>query len=150
MKFKYIFVALLLLALIPASAQPSPGDSGSLVVIVNKSNKLADITQKELQLIFKGAKKRWSAGGRIIPLNLSYGTNTRGDFDKGVLNFTPSESKEYWVQQRIKAQRTPPRALKSSLSVKRFVAKVPAAIGYIPANEVDSSVKVLYTFNSKP
>ena len=149
MKLRYVFAVFLLLALLPARGQPMPAEVQGFAVIVNKSNAVKTFTRKQLLLVFKGSKKKWAGGKKIVPVNMPYGSEVRTIFDKAVLNFSKTESKEYWVEQRIKAKGSPPAVQKSSTGVKRFVAKVPDAIGYIPANEVDDSVKVVFRFSGK-
>ena len=146
MKLQSILAAILFVGLTSLGSNPVAAPAGEIVVIVNKANSMAQLSSKDVKLIFTGKNKKWSDGQKVFPINLPHGSEYRTLFDKSVLNYSPSEIKEYWVQQRIKAKGSPPAVLNSSIGVKRLVSKLPPAIGYIPVAEVDDSVKVVFKF----
>lgn len=146
MKLRTIFAAVVMGGVMVMGSPPTAAPSGNIpiAVIVNKANPVGGMDSKDIKLIFKGMKKKWENGQKVFPVNMPHGSEIRTAFDKRILNFSPSEAKEYWVQQKIKARATPPTVQNSSTGIKRLVAKVPSAIGYIPADKVDDSVKVVF------
>ncbi|MDQ7068493.1 MAG: hypothetical protein Q9M40_11240 [Sulfurimonas sp.] len=64
---------------------------------------------------------------------------------KKVLKMNFSRLKSYWTKQHYLGRR-PPLTMKSQEAIKTFVKKVDGAIGYIDIQNLDESVKVLYTW----
>ena len=116
-----------------------------LAIIVNKSNPTDSISFSELRAYFLAEHNHWSAGGgkvrvlmrevgqpeREAVLRLIYGMNEKG--------FT-----SYFLAKKFTGEvLEEPRQQASTPDVIRFISYVPGAIGYVRADEVDASVKVL-------
>ena len=130
--------AVLLLA--PASVPAVPS---TFRVIVHTSNPVSVLTVAELQRIFRKQTRMWSNGESMVPVDWDATSPVRADFSDKVMRRSVREMAEFWVQQNITQGLTPPTTLKSTRAVLRFVASVPGAIAYVPADEVDDTVKRL-------
>jgi len=113
------------------------------VVISNKKMQNLSIEQiKEVYL-----KKLKSINNlEIIPLNLGIRDSLRKKFEKQILHMDFIQLKSYWKKQH-NIEIRPPLNMKSAASIKAFVKKVDGAIGYINADDVDDSIKILYRWN---
>jgi hypothetical protein len=120
-----------------ATAQGLP-----LAIIVAPGTRERDISLALVRRIFKGNTTEF-AGKRMTPFCYPYANSLRSGFDRAVLGFTPEQVGAYWVDRRIRGQGLAPRSVPEAAVMKAVVAKVPGAIGYIPANEVDASVQAL-------
>jgi ABC-type phosphate transport system substrate-binding protein len=114
-----------------------------VVVIVSKTSKVDNVTKTDLKNIFLGKRKTWASGDGVVPINLPARTPTRATFDGTVLGMSGDEVGRYWVGQRIRAKAKPPKSVPAPDLVKRLVASIPGAVGYIPASALDESVKAL-------
>lgn len=121
------------------------GALADTAVIVHPSNN--DAIDKDLVAkIFLGKVKSWPSGGNTLPVNLKEGADIRTKFDETVLEKSSSQVKSYWSKLMFTGKGTPPKEVDSGKEVKALIAENPATIGYIDASEVDSSVKVVFTF----
>ena len=79
----------------------------------------------------------------LIPLNLPPDHSLRRAFSLALFSKSAQELQNYWNQRYFHGI-TPPFVLGSTQAVVQFVAKTPGAIGYVPKEAVDASVKVIY------
>ncbi len=116
-----------------------------LVVIVHPNNALHAISKGKLAAMYKGEEIYWPDGTRIVLVNQVIGNKARKIFYEKILRASPS-TKFY-----IRGTMAPIRAVvqKSEQAVKLFVSNMPQAIGYVSADAVDESVKVLYIAGEK-
>jgi len=82
---------------------------------------------------------------KVLPVNLGSRDEIRTSFEENVLHMKLSKLKSYWTKQHYLGHR-PPITMKSQNTVKAFVTKVDGAVGYINIQNVDESVKVIYTW----
>jgi ABC-type phosphate transport system substrate-binding protein len=134
--------------LVIALYQPVPAAAlnESLVIVVNKSNTIRAMTLSELRRIFTKQKRFWSDRElsdreSIVPIDWEATSEVRKSFSKYVLGKSVLEMREFWVLQSMTVGLSAPITQKSTKAILRFVANVPGAISYVPANEVDLSVK---------
>ena len=110
------------------------------VVVSNKNMKA--LTESEIKAIF--LKKQVLIDDiAAVPVNLEAGDTLRLKFEDRLLDMSFERLKSYWTKEHYLGRR-PPINMKSEESVKAFVKKVDGAIGYINANNIDESIKILY------
>lgn len=129
---KNIFISILLFACI------SFGDE--YVVISN--NNMKDLSTNQIKAIFLN-KLSFIEDIKVVPINLDARDSLRVKFEKEILHMSFSRLKTYWAAQHYLGHR-PPVSMKSQESIKAFVKKVEGSIGYINAENIDDSVKVIY------
>ena len=130
----------ILVAADPAFAEP-------IVVMVDRDNPKTDISRDELKSYYTGKRKEWPDGQRVVLLDLA--SADRDAFDRAALGMSADEYDRYWVDQKVRGQGTPPKALAPE-SVVKLTAKVRGAIGYVRASQADASVKVLTVDGKAP
>jgi hypothetical protein len=67
----------------------------------------------------------------------------RQSFASTILDSTPEKMASYWIEQKVTGNVNPPTQAASVAAVKAAVAARPGAIAYIPAADVDDTVKLL-------
>lgn len=130
-------------------ANPQRGD---LAIIVHKSNPVQNLSMTELREYFLAERNHWSTQQKIrvamrepgspereAVLRLICGMNRDQDF---TTYFLRAKFSEQVIEE--------PRNLDSSSNMIRFVANVSGAIGYVRADEVDPSVRVIRVDNLSP
>gem|GEM_PF-1102455 len=115
------------------------------VVVVNSGNQVA-ISPVDIKQIFLGKTKTFSDGTAAAPINLNDGNSTKNDFDKKVLNKTPSQMKAYWSRLIFSGAASPIKSAKTDSEIINFVASTPNGIGYIDAANASDKVKVVHKF----
>ena len=125
---------------------------GALAIIVHKSNPVQNLSLAELREYFLAERGYWSTRQKIrvamrepgspereVVLRLICGMNRDLDFTT------------YFLHAKFSEQVTEePRNLDSASNMIRFVANVSGAIGYVRADEVDPSVRVITVDNASP
>lgn len=125
-----------------APALIAHAEGRKLVVVVAKGSRLTNISRAELARCFLGDPV--SGGGKtLVPFNAATGTLDRAGFDKAVLKMTPDEAGRYWVDRKVRGQSGPPRSLPSAAHMAKVVAKFPAAIGYVPVDQLSSEIQAV-------
>lgn len=112
-----------------------------MVVIVHPERR-TDLSIEEIAQIYLRRKRFWDDGTVIVPLNLPSQAPLRARFSELVLKQTETRLAEYWNQRYFNGIR-PPATLASTEAVRRYVASDTNAIGYVPASEVDGSVRTV-------
>lgn len=136
---RVVFAAVLLLLSLATPAVPH--ERVAIAVIVHPSRTTA-ISTDLLGQIYLRRKRFWDDGTPIVPLNLSAGAALRQAFADIVLRQSEARLADYWNRQYFYGI-LPPATLASTEAVRRYVAADPNALGYVPASEVDGSVRVI-------
>ena len=118
-----------------ASMIPSAQAAGDpIVVIVNSSNPVDNLTIGEVKKLFLSDRSRWDTGKSVAPVIVTAGAPERTAFLKIVCGMSDSEFGKYFLQAAFTGKSaTPPKEVSSSQSVKAAVAGSPGAIGFVKA-----------------
>lgn len=135
---RLLSIVLVLLILAPTSIT---GQEGSVAVVVHPERR-TKLSTEEIAQIYLRRKRFWDDGAAIVPLNLPSQASLRVQFSQRVLNQTEPRLADYWNRLYFDGI-LPPATLASTEAIRRYVASDPNAIGYIPASEVDGSVRVV-------
>ena len=124
-------------AVAPTSAQEASRGAGIVHPERRDELSLDDVAQ-----IYLRRRQHWEDGEIIVPLNLASGMPLRAHFSQRVLRQTEARLADYWNRRYFDGL-MPPATLASTAAVRRYVATDPRAIGYVPAAEIDRSVRVI-------
>ncbi|MDB4898295.1 MAG: phosphate transporter substrate-binding protein [Gemmatimonadetes bacterium] len=134
--------ALLLVGLPPARL------SAQVAVIVNPANADEALSADRLRRLFLGQVTTFAGGGHA---RLATHTGSAEKFDRAALGLPPEPVRARWMAMTFRGEVTTlPAEYASAADVKRFVAEHADAVAYIPAAEVDASVKVLKLDGKRP
>lgn len=113
--------------------------------VVISNSKMKDLSTAQIKAIFL---KKITVIDNInaVPVNLGAMDLTREKFENKIVEMNFERLKSYWTKEHYIGKR-PPVSMQSEESVKAFVKNVEGAIGYINANNLDNSVKVLYRWS---
>jgi len=120
-----------------------------LAVIVGEATPLTDVSKSTLRRAFL-SEPTVEAGVKLLPLNHNPGTSERSRFDSAILGLQPDDMSRFWIDQRIRGQGSPPRAIPSVPLLGKLLAHLPGAISYVKATEIPAGVKVLTVDGRKP
>jgi ABC-type phosphate transport system substrate-binding protein len=122
-----------------AMALSAPG----IVVVVNQKNKATAISLDQLKKIYLGKTREFPTGTATTAIDQTATNEIKTRFNEIVLEKTAKQLQTYWSVQIFTGKGTPPAILGSDDEVKAWVAKNPEGIGYINAESVDATVKVV-------
>jgi hypothetical protein len=127
----------------PAAAdQESPAEP--LVIAVNRSNPVSDISFDELHKIFLGSRSHWPNGRRITLVMREPGEPERRTILHDICGMTEEQFKTHFVHGLYTGEiLVSPKILASPAGVRKFIFNVPGAIGYLRISDLDDSVKAV-------
>ena len=134
---KVILTAMILLACAVTAAQ------AQVAVIVNKSVGVSALTTSELQDIYTLSTKEWKSGGKITVFDLK--VDAVKDKFYAHLGKSSADLRKAWMRVQLSGEGKAPEVLGSDDEVVERVGATAGAIGFVTADMVKGSVKVVAT-----
>ena len=138
MKQLKLVMAFFMVLSIALAASPGAAQEG-VYIIVNESNPTSSLTAAELAKIFKGSKKSWGDGSKIVPVVQK--SEVKGFFD--LIGSTKTKYDKYWIKLSLSGKATPLRSLSDDAVVLGYVKENKNSIGYVRTKGDLSGVKVV-------
>ncbi len=113
-----------------------------IAVVVGQKSFITEISIDDLRELYLRRRRLWPNGLRAIPLNLPADNPLRERFSRTVLGRSTQDLVSYWNARYFEGI-TPPTVLPSAAAIRAYLAVEPAAIGYLPAGEVDRTCRAL-------
>lgn len=113
-----------------------------LVVVTSNQSTLTELTKSEVRQIFSG-QSRQIGGNRVQPLDLPSSSSLRETFYRELMGRSPEQMRAYWTRLIFTGQGQPPREVSGAQEMSTLLNSSAEFIGYLPANEVGSNMKVL-------
>ena len=135
-------VAILVMAttiglIVPANPAQAAGDP--IVVIVNGSNPVDNLTMGELRKLFLSDRSHWDTGREVAPVMLAAGAPERTLFLKVVCGMNDADFDKYFLQATFAGKSaTQPKVVSSAQDVRRIVGNSPGAIGFVRSSDFHS------------
>jgi hypothetical protein len=121
-----------------------------LVVVVQKSSPLSELSMRDLKRLYTGEHITDAEGRKLLPLNHPPGSPDRIGFDQAVLKMEPEQIGRFWVDRKIRGQPSAPRSVAPRELLRKAVAALPGAVGYLRDGEVDAQLKVVAIDGKRP
>ena len=122
------------------AAHPKEG----LAIVVNRENAIESLSMAELRSVFLGERSHWPNGRRITLVMMEPGQPERDTMLRDVCRMSESDLRRRYLQGLLTGEvLVSPKTLANPIGVRKFVFNVPGAIGYLRAEDVDDSVKVI-------
>lgn len=130
---------LLLAALLLGGAGAAMAD---IVLVCGRASPIAEMSREQAERLYLGRLSALPSGAPVSPLDLPTGA-VREQFYQNLTGKNPNQIRAYWSRQVFAGRAAPPREAASAAEVRSLLAKYPELVGYLPATEVDASVRVL-------
>jgi phosphate transport system substrate-binding protein len=116
-----------------------------LAIIVNKSNPNDNLSFSELREYFMAERNNWPSGaGRVRVIMREPGGPERETVLHLIYNMDEKDFNSYFLGKKFRGEiLEEPRLRSSTPDMIKTISNVPGAIGYVRADEVDASVKVI-------
>ena len=102
------------------------------------------LTSAQVKDLFLGKVTSLPDGTKVTVIEHKDGEAVKEEFYDKVVGKSPSQLKAYWAKIIFTGEGFPPKAYSGDKTVKNHVSATPGAIGYISAESMDKSVKVLF------
>lgn len=121
-----------------------------IVVIVNPQNPLTALEEEDVRRIYLGRTRMFPGSTQgIETLDLPETEERFAAFYQSLTHLTPAKLKRQRASYLFSGKGRLPLVLPDESAVKQHVASSPAAIGYVQADQVDASVKVVATVKTE-
>ena len=143
---KKVFLLLILgVSLVISVGDPRFLFADNLVIIVNKSNNLNELSLEKLKAIYRAEDRYWeSTGAPIVLLMKEEGTREKDTFIDKVYKMNSRQLKKFWIHKLFMGETAYyPITLSTNDAIKKFVSQNPDAIGYMSPADLDNTVKAL-------
>ena len=135
----------------PIASQRPLRLAGAMAIVVHRSNPVEELSLAELRSLFLGERQRWPNGRRITLVLQEPGQPEGEAALKLIYRMSEAELNHHFLRAVYRGQVLgAPKRLSSADRVVRFVFNVPGAIGCVPVQAVDGSVKVLRVEGRSP
>ena len=152
-----LLVALAMLASVCDIASPAPRPASAhavsavslqqrtLAIIVHKSNPTEALSLAELREYFLSERTNWPTKQKVRAVMIAGERPERQALLQIALDMRREQDYQaHFLRAKFTEQTVEqPREMQSPADVLRFVSNVPGALAYLPASEVDPSVKVV-------
>lgn len=116
----------------------------SVAFIVNAGNPQSELSIGDLRRMLLGEVTRWSHGQKITMAMREPGSAERDAVLQLICRMKEADFTRYQLLVAYRGEsQAALKQLDTSTGVRRFVFNVPGAIGYVRADEVDQTVKVI-------
>lgn len=138
-----------------ASSAPRPGaaravsaaaaQQKTLAVIVHRSNPTENLSLAELREFFLSERTSWPTKQKVRAVMIAAGRPERAALLQVALDMRREQDYQaHFLRAKFTEQALEqPREMAATADVLRFVSNVTGALAYLPASEVDPSVKVV-------
>jgi len=127
----------------PPLAQQAQGTE-PLVIVVNRSNPVDNLSQTDLRKIFLGNRSHWADGRRITLVMRDPGEPERKTLLHDVCGMSEEQLKNHFLHGLYTGEiLVSPKTLSTPAGVRKFIFNVPGAIGYLRISDLDNSVKAV-------
>lgn len=131
-------------ALRSQSVQQPSFSADALAIVVHPSNPVESLTLGELRRIFMFDTQTWPHGRKITVVLRERGQPERGEAIRLICGLAEDQYDKHVLLQTFRGSiGQGPREILSARAMLRFVFNAPGTIGYVPADEVDGTTKVL-------
>ena len=116
-----------------------------LAIIVNKSNPNDNLSFSELREYFMAERNNWPSGaGKVRVIMREPGVPEREAVLRLIYDMDEKDFNSYFLGKKFRGEiLEEPRLRTSTPDMIKTISNVPGAIGYVRADEVDASVKVI-------
>jgi ABC-type phosphate transport system substrate-binding protein len=145
-KLAFMFPVMMVIAVFGV-AGPYARAADAIVVIVNSTNPVDNLSAGDLKKLYLSDRSRWDTGKAVAPVMLGPGAAERSAFLKIICGMSDADLNKYFLQAAFTGKAAiPPKEVGSASAIKSFVASSPGAIGFMKASDLpagDSTVKAV-------
>ncbi|TAF72737.1 MAG: hypothetical protein EAZ53_14875 [Bacteroidetes bacterium] len=124
---------------------------GTLAIIVNKENKISEMTEGQIKLIWlKRIKKRWAEINKAIrPADRKKKCTEKEAFYDKILSMQPDEVELYFAKIQFENAEKPQEKLNSDQEMIQYISEEIGGIGYVNLNSISDkdkeNIKIVFT-----
>jgi ABC-type phosphate transport system substrate-binding protein len=115
-----------------------------LVVVVNKSNPVDNVTKSQLQKLLLGEQASWASGKKVSVVLRAPGQSERTGALRSILGMSEDDFNQHLLHANFSGDTGgAPKTLGSGPAVRQLVMSIPGAVGFLHQSDVNDTVKVI-------
>lgn len=127
-----------------AGAGPGTADDNvDFVIIVSADNPVRALPAHALADIYLGRRTRFPDGRRAEPVDYRDGSSATDAFYREILGRSAPQLRAHWSRLLFTGRGRAPHQVGSAEELIEWIAAQPNAIGYVAADTVDDSVRIV-------
>lgn len=134
---KYQIIIIFVLLLLPAKG------IADIVVIVNPSNEIAELTQRQVIDLYMGRTSHFPNGEKLQRYDQAGHSSVRAGFYYRITRKSVAAINAYWARLIFTGRASPPRVVFDNLEMLKVVEENPSAIGYLEKKYLNDRVTVV-------
>ncbi len=115
-----------------------------VVVVTNKATPVGQLNATQVKALFLQKEKSFPGGGTVQLGDQPSSSPIYKEFARKVLGKSPKKLKRYWSKRVFAGKGVPPKVVGGNEAMKQWVSETPNSLGYLDADAVDDSVKVIF------
>lgn len=119
------------------------GYCADIVVVVHPSVPVKTASKAHISNLYFVSSATWPSGEPVVPFDMRGDVPLKTEFYQQVINRSITQVRAYRARQIFSGTGIPPMEVGSVAEMLRRIATTPGAIGYMPRDQVNDSVKVL-------
>lgn len=116
-----------------------------IVLVVGKETPVESLTKSEVIDMFMGKYVAYPSGERAVLVELNDKTDIQENFYRKLTGRSISSINAYWARLKFTGRKREVVVKNLHDEAIDFISTTPYAIGYIPSNKLNDSLKVVYT-----
>ena len=129
---------------LPPRVHADQTGADAIAIIVHRSNPIDSLSSADLRRIYMFDMQTWPHGRKISVMLREKGQPERAEAIRLICGISEREYDRHVLFQTFRGSvGWGPRSIQSATAMLRFVFNAPGAIGYVPADQVDGTIKVL-------
>lgn len=121
--------------------------SKDVVVVVNKSSPVDNMSRSEVIDLFMGKFVAFPDGTKAQPVEVKEEIETKRAFYKQLVGLSMSRVNAYWARLKFAGKSRSALTKASEEEVIQYLEESNIAIGYIPRDKITPELKVVYNFD---
>lgn len=120
------------------------GSSAEVLVVTAAHSQLVALSSNQICDLFTGKSTQLSTGTPVVLIDQAELNPLREEFYFKIAHKSAAQIKANWAKLYFTGRGIPPREANNSEHVKKMLATIPGAIGYIERSSLDDSVKIIF------
>lgn len=114
-----------------------------VVLVTSAKSPVISLTPNQIVDIFLGKADELPGGAPIAPVDQAEGSEEKEEFYKRYVNRTLPQVRAHWSKLIFTGKGEPPKEIRDSEQLKKYLAAHPNSIGYLERDKVDPSLKIV-------
>jgi hypothetical protein len=140
MRHRFLILLMSGVAFYALTSTTNAQEKGGVAIVVNRSNKISDMSLEDVRRLFLGEKGSLPNGRRVILLMSPPGTPEREVVLRQIYKMDEREFSRFVLQSAFTGRQSPPHEVPEA-AMKGIIAERSDVIGFLPVEQVNGDIR---------